>query len=355
MIREIGSEFWTDCTPLNGSGIAPLMPQSFTSKMTLSGRTGLEIIISDILAEQKRRLKVYMPSYCCHTMIEPFVSHGVEVVFYDVTIGEKGIEKHVEEDNDSDIVFLIDYFGFIDDETERIAKSQMIKGKNIIYDSTHSFFCKDIKYDCFNYVFGSFRKWMGVNAGFCSKKGAWLYNPELVQNNNYIELRNHCFDIKASFMSGSQMDKRIFLKGFECAEEGLATEYRNFTADANSLETIKHVNVEFLRNQRRKNAKMIISSLGVSRAGIGSMYADLSEQDCPLFVPLVIDKVNRAELRTWMKKQSCYLPIHWPVSDLHSLNEETSYLYITELSCVCDQRYSEEDITKLTKLLKEYS
>lgn len=355
MKKEIGSEYWTGCFPLDGSGVASLMPEGFTSKYTLCGRTGLDIIVSDILAGQKRKLKAYLPSYCCQTMIEPFMNHGLEVEFYVVTLGEKRIEKHIDDDNDSDIVFLLDYFGFIDEKTNRIAKSQKNKGKIVIYDSTHSFFCKKMNYDDYDYIFASFRKWMGVNAGFCSKKGSWLHNPKLVQNNNYIEIRNSCFDMKANFMAGFQIDKRVFLRGFSDAEKVLETVYKNFAADANSIETIKHVNVDSLRNQRRKNAKMIISSLGFSRAGIGSMYAELSDKDCPLFVPLVIDQEKRAALNTWLIKNRSYLPIHWPTSDLHRLNKETSYLYDIELSCICDQRYDNEDITRLIKLIKEFS
>ena len=355
MKKEIGSEYWTGCFPLDGSGVTSLMPKGFASKYTLCGRTGLDIIVSDILADQKRKLKAYLPSYCCHTMIEPFMNHGIEVEFYDVTLGEKSIEKHVDDNNDSDIVFLLDYFGFIDEKTDRIAKSQKNKGKVVIYDSTHSFFCKNMNYDDYDYTFASFRKWMGVNAGFCGKKGAWLHNPELVQNNNYIELRNSCFDMKANFMAGFKMDKRVFLKGFSDAEKGLETVYRNFAADANSIETIKHVNVNFLRNKRRENAKMIISSLGFSRAGIGCMYAELSEQDCPLFVPLVIDQEKRVALKNWLIKNSIYLPIHWSVSNLHRLNEETSFLYNTELSCICDQRYDDDDITRLINMIKKCS
>lgn len=355
MKSEIGSEYWTGCTPLDGTGVEPLMPKGFNSKYTLCGRTGLEIIVSDILACAHRSLKVYMPSYCCHTMIEPFDSHGVEVKFYEVTRDEKRIVKHIDDDNDCDIVFLLDYFGFIDPRTEDICKRMRAKGKIVIYDATLSFFCKDMQYENYDYVFGSFRKWIGVNAGFCSKNGGWQHLPSLEQNKNYTELRNRCFDMKADFMEGDQVDKNIFLTGFGDAEEGLETIYRNFAPDTSSIEIIKHVNVEFLREQRRDNAKALISAFGVKKGGVDSMFAILSGRDCPLFVPLDVDMAQRSMLRSWLIKNNCYLPIHWPVSALHRLNDRTTYLYNTELSCICDQRYDEEDISKLIERIKQFS
>ena len=59
---EIGSEFWK----YNKKYI------SENEELFLSGRTALDAIIKDILSEYRIE-SALLPSYCCHTMIEPFI------------------------------------------------------------------------------------------------------------------------------------------------------------------------------------------------------------------------------------------------------------------------------------------
>lgn len=353
-MKEIGSEFWTGCTPLDGQGVESLLPFGFNTQYTLCGRTGLEIIVSDILAVKNRQFKVYLPSYCCHTMIEPFITHGMKVVFYDVVKGENGIQRNFDSDNDCEIVFLMDYFGYVDTETVKLSKQQKDKGKILIYDATHSFFCSDIDYSHYDYVFGSFRKWIGVNAGFCCKKTAWIHRPELKQNANYISLRNKSFESKAQFMAGYEVDKQIFLSNFRKAEEYLESTYRNYAPDEASLRAIFTLNTDFLKTKRRENAEKLINAFSMNEGIVRSMPHRLSDQDCPLFVPLDVYPHKRTELRMYLVKNCCYLPVHWPVSGLHSIDEKTSYLYEHELSCICDQRYDKQDIDRLIYVINNF-
>lgn len=71
-------------------------------------------------------------------------------------------------------------------------------------------------------------------------------------------------------------------------------------------------------------------------------YKKIQDNEIPLFVPLIIRKDLRTELRQFLINNKVYLPIHWPVSDMHLLDEKSSALYDSELSCVCDQRYDSE-------------
>ena len=78
-MREIGSEFWTDCSPIGQHGCKWLQPKDWSMIETLSGRVALEYVVESIKATGVS--SVYMPSYCCHTMIEPFIKHDIKVVF----------------------------------------------------------------------------------------------------------------------------------------------------------------------------------------------------------------------------------------------------------------------------------
>lgn len=342
MRNEIGSEFWTGSLPLGGLGAGELIPQNFSTRFVLSGRTALDLIVEDIL-KTRGAASVYLPSYCCHTMIEPFVSHNIRVEFYNVYFSNNGINADFNENNECDIIYLLDYFGFKNPETAYFAETQ--KNKIIIYDATHSVFCKNHNFSAYDYVFASFRKWFGVNAAFCSKKSVWKYFPELCENSEYVSVRNRCFDQKALYMSGENIDKSLFLEGFAKAENMLEHDYAGYSADEASLRILGGADIEYIRNRRRANAQMLIKGInGMGSSIAASPYAKINENDCPLFVPFKILPDKRESLRAFLIDSEIYLPVHWPLSPLHAINADAAEIYKTELSGICDQRYSGKNI-----------
>ena len=348
MKPEIGSEFWTGCTPLDGNGVAQLLPAGMDTRYTLCGRTALELVIRDATPVRS----AYLPSYCCHTMIEPFVAKGIQVMFYDVFFTDTGIGWDFDENHGCDLVFLMDYFGFRSEDTFRIARQQKDAGKLVVYDATHAMFCRDMDYSACHYVFGSFRKWFGVNAGFCAKQGTWKNLPELTQNTGYCTARNTAFENKAQFMAGNPMDKRLFLETFSQAEERLETDYVGYGPDAQSLEILQKVNVEYIRKMRQENATYAIEQINALASPVlCSPYRQVRETECPLFVPLQVAADRRADLRRLLIENRVYLPVHWPLSDLHS---RIGDIYHTELSFVCDQRYERADMERAIKILRSF-
>lgn len=347
---EIGSEFWT-VPKEHGSGLKSLVPRNTNAIYTLCGRTALDILISDILT-QKSVKTVYMPSYCCHTMIEPFLRNGVEVEFYDVAASNEGIKCDLKE-NDCDIIFLIDYFGFIDSEIREFAKIEKIKGKTIIYDMTHAMFCENQDYSLFDYVFGSFRKWIGINAGFAAKKGEWGKEPTLKHNYEYEKLRNDSFDLKAEFIRNTEsVEKEMFLTAFQNAEELLEADYLHYCPDIRSNKLLDSLDVEEIRSVRRRNAKALIQGLETCKK-VTLPYKTFKKDDCPLFVPVMIGN-ERDSIRKYLIENSIYMPVHWPVSTMHRLKEKTRKIYHEEMSCVCDQRYSKKDMERIVDVISQF-
>ena len=347
---EIGSEFWSEKTD-HGNGITEYLPNGFDTRYTLCGRTALDIIIEDLIQENKIH-NVYMPSYCCFTMIEPFKTHGINIMFYDVFPGNNGIEANYE-DNICDTVFLIDYFGYINKETIHFAKSEKAKGKTIIYDRTHSLFCSFTEETYFDYVFGSFKKWMGINAGFASKIGKWNMFPMLRQNEKFIELRNRAFDLKADFIdSPNEKDKNNFLRWFGEAAEILENDYKYYGPDDQSTDMLNHIDTNKVRQKRVANAMILIEGLD-DIDGLQVLYRIVNSNECPLFVPVCVEGC-RDELRKYLIRNDIYMPVHGPVSNLHVLNRISSELFRSEMSCVCDQRYDEKDMYYIVDKIKRF-
>ena len=71
-----------------------------------------------------------------------------------------------------------------------------------------------------------------------------------------------------------------------------------------------------------------------------------------MFVPILVPDGKRDGLKRYLIKKGIYCPIHWPVGKYHRLDERTEYIYKNELSLVCDQRYTEEDMERIVKAIQ---
>lgn len=353
-MKEIGSEFWTGCCPKSDQGCKWQQPQSWSLIETLSGRVALEFVVERIKLDGVA--SVYMPSYCCHTMIEPFIKHGIRVVFYDVILLETSLKRQFNPDHGCDAVFLIDYFGHTDEETAIIADEQKAKGKNLIYDATHTIY-SDFDPTVYDYVFGSFRKWMDVNCGFVATKGVIDANAQAgwKQFDEYVDMRTRMFDLKRRFMNGEDVEKQQFLPLINEAEEMLEQGYHHTLPDQRSLDVLKQTDLPSLMMARKKNAMLLMQGITeLADERIRCFSHTIGAHDTPLFVPVWIQADIRNDLRRYLIEHSIYCPVHWPLSDLHVISDEAKQLYQSELSLVCDQRYDHFDMYRIFETIKNY-
>ena len=86
MRKEIGSEFWNVPVNLKANTLLPEYARLF-----ISGRAALRYIIKDIMLKKKVQT-IGLPSWCCDSIITPFIDEGLEVQFYPVVL-ENGVLK----------------------------------------------------------------------------------------------------------------------------------------------------------------------------------------------------------------------------------------------------------------------
>lgn len=342
---EIGSEFWGVplCEKQNNLLDGNLLH-------TLSGRTALELIAADLKAERGAK-SIYMPAYCCDSMIEPFKKQGYEIKLYAVEPYSKTIHRQVFTDHDCDAILLLDYFGFESEETEVFAMMEKLRGTAVIIDRVQSAFSETKALEYADYTVTSWRKWFFSNAATAEKCcGEWLV-PETEKNNEeYISLRRNAARLKADYIENGVGEKPKFLVKFGEAEEILDNDFSDYAAEEKSLEEIRYADVDCIVSQRRENAALIYDELKKLPAEIiRPLYAQMGENDVPLFVPVLVKPEIRAELRQHLIKNEVYCPIHWP-SELGGANK----LYDGELSLICDQRYGTEDIKRQMALISEF-
>jgi len=317
---EIGSEFW--CVPTGES--ENIFPND--TKWFISGRSALQAII------QENDFKtVWMPDWCCESMLRPFGDAGINIKFYPVI---EGVEW--ENVSQEDAVFVMDYFGYASRMQERRKKGVIIR------DVTHSLF--SFRHDDANYYFGSLRKW----AGFWTGGYAWGLKRDVQYRKaatDFVSLRKRAMEEKALYIKGEMKDKG-YLSIFEKAEEELE-EIGILPADKRDIELADKLNVKFIREQRRKNAQVLLDAFSEI-----AVFPKLEREDCPMFVPIRVK--NRDALRKYLIQKEIYCPIHWPKSQYHRVSKETEEIYDEELSLVCDQRYTEGDMERLVASIKEF-
>ena len=326
-MKEIGSEFWDAPVIEKANGVFPEQTQWF-----LSGRHALRAIVQDL----PRIESIALPSWCCDSMIRPFVEAGIKVRFYPVYYKAGFSQKF---DWNYDALLIMDYFGYVSD-------SSIHENYNgiIIRDVTHSIFSST--YDDADYYFGSLRKWCGV----CTGGFAWgkQLKTSGLQNAEYVFLRQSAMNQKSRYITQGVGSKESFLSSFSRAEEVLDKEVI-FDGDPKDAETAKHLNVERIKSQRRENACVLMEAFPEML-----IFKTLHKDDCPLFVPVHLSHELRDGLRAYLIQKSIYCPIHWSLTEYHHLSDEETKLYDEELSLVCDQRYGRDDMLRFVDEVKYF-
>ena len=328
--QEIGSEFWYIPICEDNNFLFP--PDTV---WYLSGRSAQEQIIADIKAKHNVK-RAWLPSWCCESMIIPFISSGIEVEFYPVYIQNGQLMRDLSCAADCDILFLMDYFGYT------FGDSYCDYPGIVIRDVTHSIFSKS--YTDADYYFGSLRKW----AGFWTGGYAWGFNGTSLQaDHKYVSLRRTAMENKSQYIKGITSSKEYLLE-FSKAEEHLE-HCAPAGADARDIQMAGKIDIDFLVEQRRKNAFKLLSELSDI-----AIFPEINDFECPMFVPVIVPNGKRDQLRQHLIKQEIYCPVHWMLTQYHKPDKKMMDIYNNELSIVCDQRYDESHMERIIKAIHQF-
>lgn len=328
--KEIGSEFWEVPVAAAENGIFPKNVQWF-----LSGRSALTGIIAEIKALHSVA-RVAMPAWCCDSMVLPFLEAGIEVCFYPVYVENGSFRQDISGIEHCDILFRMDYFGYAAGENRVDFDSISI------HDLTHGLFSSPRNLS--PYSFGSLRKW----AGFYTGGYGWgLSECLLGADDNYVSIRQQAMHRKAEYIAGITENKD-YLSLFNKAEEMLES---NPLAGATLVDVERAIklDMEQMRRRRRENAACLLAHF----ADI-ALFPELGAEDCPLFVPVMIPPKHRDDLRRHLIQNEIYCPVHWPLADCHAPDKKTMSIYQSELSLVCDQRYTPQDMERMAQVIKTF-
>ena len=330
-IKEIGSEFWS--VPVAET------PNHFWHPDTqwfLSGRSALVCLLESLRRENSIETAA-LPAWCCDSMIKPFTDAGIRVQFYPTYFENGRFVQDYSVVDHCDLLFLMDYFGY--SGYSNASKFDGIR----IRDLTHSVFSGT--YDDTPYCFGSLRKWAGFLTGGFGR--GISTSTDLSDNDEYIHLRRSAMKDKEVYIAGLTNDKN-YLSVFNHAEE-ILDHCAPAASCAEDISRAAFLDIDFIRQRRRENAAYLLQAFSDM-----AIFPVMNEQDCPLFVPILVPDGQRDALRRYLINQQIYCPVHWPLTELHQPDKKTKLIYSNELSLICDQRYSLDDMERIVSTIKEF-
>lgn len=265
MTKEIGSEFHSMALE-NGDGI--IFPRKGT--LTFSGRTAIELVLKEFSVVKT----ALIPSYCCDSMIESFRKMGIDVTFYDVNYKD-GLS--IDFSGDADVLLWCNYFGFNLQMPE-------FEGR-IIEDITHSLFSDKVFHAQSDYLVASVRKWEPVLCGgYCS-----IEVDGNTPSEAFIRSKWNSMELKRRYLlDGDSEKKAVYLSGFHESNEWIKENYSGLLIDNYSARYISSVDMEEQKSKRRRNAHILYEGL---RGKVEFLF-DERDMDCPLFVPIVMKKIE---------------------------------------------------------------
>lgn len=311
---------------------------------TLSGRAAIALALKDLLqgSSGESGIKVYMPSYCCSSMLQAFLQAGAMIEFYDVSYGkEHGLSLKINPDMDCDVFFAMSYFGIGSQPLDESIRAFSKRNIPVIEDITHRLLSQPHHCPDSDYLVASLRKWFPIaSGGFLRKKKGPISKKPLKDSETLVKEKFEAMEQKREYLNGDEKIKKTdFLAGYEGFENRIAQLEEGFLMDRKSMDIIRSLDINHIRERRRTNAAILYQKLIKFRDG-GLLQPKLDQsKDCPLFVALMLEPHRRDSLRRHLTEENIYCPVHWPQTDMLKADIQQY-----ELSLICDQRYGEPDM-----------
>lgn len=309
-----------------------------------SGRIALYVILLSILQEHKANRVLWLPAYYCDMGWYIASKLGYRINYYPVMYKYGRYNVELSTLSEYDVVLFLNYYGFgqnqILDEIRKLKK----KGCIIIEDITHSLLSCNIS-DFADYYFASIRKWTGVfTGGLIYGEGLSKYinndvNLDLVRHNKSF------FESYQNYLVTGEGDRRYYGFCFYKSELMIDSNYEKLAMYQPDIELVNRWDVELVISKRFENATYLINNIKNRDILI---FNEIKKGDVPFFLPIYLE--DRDSTCRFLDMQDIYCSVLWerPTDCQVKCN-----LYGNELGLVCDERYSMDDMKRISDILNE--
>jgi len=277
---------------------------------------------------------VWLPSYLCSALLEPFLKLSVPVRYYDASPQSKvPANDWVDQITRGDLVLVVHYFGF---PNKTLPASEIgRRGGVILEDASQALFAKQQYQESIGIVFSA-RKFFGVPDGgvLATLRPNVLDGPELGPPPE---------DWWSSAYDVSQMRREFDLAGgenrwfplFKQVEESFPLgSYRCSDLARKLIE--KGVDYPLMKKTRRENYMALADRL----RGF-ALFPELDDETVPLGFPVCVHEDRRDHVLEQLYSQGIYPPVHWRLEGIVPEEHRESHLLSRRiLTLICDQRYT---------------
>jgi len=287
------------------------------------GRTSFEYIL-----KCKKISKVFIPYYTCDAIIGPLRSLNIDFTYYSI---DENLEPVFDYSllNDRELMLLTNYFGLKGEFIKNITK----RFKNIIVDNSQAFF--DTPIELID-TFYSPRKFFGV------PDGGYLYTDLILKDKMCIDISMSRFD---HLLGRIEKSAEEFYGKFKSNEEILdclpIMKMSNITK-----RILQSINYSKVAKARISNYKYLESKL----FNMNRLNIEYKTGMVPMIYPLFLPK---NKLREKLSTKKLFVPLLWP-NVLKWCTKNSLEFMLAEgiLPLPVDQRYDEDDMRTIVKILK---
>ena len=306
---------------------------------------GRQCIIA--LIRQERWIKLWMPEYFCHEVIETIRQQtNIEIAFYPdyPQSNDKEIVKNLPYSN-GDALLRMNFFGMRNHRNEADIPVPVIE------DHTHDLYGHWALNSNADWCIASLRKVLPIPEGgmLWSPKGhSFIMELENTEDNQSIaDVRWEAMKMKRNYLNGSFLDKNAFRERYVETEEWFDTAELSMI-DQRSMEYIHELNFDLWYETKRKNWLLLCSLLSNK-----VQILRPEDESCTMFSLVVLtgNREQRESLRHLLIDCDVYPAILWQMPKW--ANENVQEFSDRMLSIHCDGRYTKDDIMKLVGIVNQ--
>ncbi len=351
--REMGGMFWMsgdeEAIACDKEDSLPAwLPKASDSAFTFSGRAAFALALKDA-AENRKIRTAYVPSYCSFGMLQPLIDAGIRYSFYDVTYEDGKFRCQIDPNRRCDLVLLMSFFGKGTGETARIAGIFRQKGSVVVEDVTHTLFASAPVGGEADYTVAGLRAWLPLPAGgwLGKREGKLLYKPT-ESGETAARMSADAMLAKAAYIRGETDDKIPYLESSSRFESSLVQLDPMIKPDAISYAVLMKTDAKGVSGTRIGNAAALCGKLKEIK-GIRYILPD-DPGTAPLYVPILVREDLREALQQYLAENGVYCPVTWR----ETIGAKCEGIRRQELSLICDQRYSENDMRRQAELIAAF-
>lgn len=311
-----------------------------------TGRSALAVAAIDIAARGGRR-KVWVPAYCCESVVLPFRERAYEVEFYGVGSRLRRIDARPAE---NDTLLFIHYFGHRNVAALEAIAGWRAQGVRIVEDCVQAGLTTAVGTHG-DYAVSSLRKLLPPPDGALLASRAPLGADAAPSSEAFVTAK-----VAGKLLRSARADDETFLRLFEHAEsllEGAPPRRMSWISE----QLLRAADLATVAARRRSNWTSLRERLrSSSRLRVLTPVIDvLDTGEVPLGLPVWVPGGQRNVLRRHLEQHRIYCAVHWGLEHLPKGEfDDECALSRALLTLPIDQRCDDRDLDRLVEALQAF-